>query len=208
MPSISTSRVVRCAALTASLALAACGAPKPTGPIATPIYNEKDGTLEQLVTDANGDGKVDTRAFMKGLQLQRIEIDRNGDDAPDRWEYYDQAPPGVSVPNSPDGRAMITRAEEANGTGQAITRRELYERGVIARVEEDTNVDGRLDKWEIYEAGELAHVDLDLGGKGFADRRLVYGDGGNVIRIEADPEGDGTFVLVPMPKPEDKPKGK
>ena len=64
------------------------------------------------------------------------------------------------------------------------------------------------DKWESYDAGVLTQVDLDLGGKGFADRRLVYGDGGNVIRIEADPDGDGVFVVVPQAPPDGKPKGK
>lgn len=196
------------AAVAVTLAVGGCGRGRSTGPVATPIYSQKDGTLEQLVTDTNGDGKVDTRAFMKGLTLLRIEIDRNHDDAPDRWEYYDQAPEGVTVANSPDGRAMITRAEEANGADATITRREFYERGVIARVEEDTDADGRVDKWETYEGGDLSRVDLDLGRKGFPDRRLTYGEGGEVIRIEADPDGDGTFVLLPLPKPEAKTTGK
>ena len=42
----------------------------------------------------------------------------------------------------------------------------------------------------------MARLELDLQGKGFPDRRLVYGPDGNVIRTEADPDGDGTFVIV------------
>ena len=54
----------------------------------SPIYNPRSGRLEQIVSDRNGDGIVDTRAFMDGPTLQRIELDRNGDSRPDRWEYY------------------------------------------------------------------------------------------------------------------------
>ena len=76
-----------------ALALAAacgCGGPSDsaTAGAATPVYDQQSGKLSQLVSDRDGDGKVETRAFMDGVTLKHIEIDRNGDDRPDRWEFY------------------------------------------------------------------------------------------------------------------------
>lgn len=175
------------------LSAAACGrAPvpavedvQPETPGATPVYNETTGRLEQILSDRDGDGRQETRAFMDGVRLLRIEIDRNGDDTPDRWEYY------TSVGEPP--LAVIERAEEADGSDGTITRRETYTNGVIERVEEDTTLDGALDKWETYQRGRLAYVDLDLAGDGRPTRRLVYAADGRLDRMESDPDGDGEF---------------
>lgn len=176
----------------------ACSAPAP-GRRATPIYNAETGKLEQLVSDTNGDGKPDTRAYMDGAAFKRVEIDRNHDGRPDRWEYYDRVPadPGDSRSRL---RLVLTRAEEANGGRDAVTRKEFYERGTIARVEEDSDDDGRVDKWERYEQGALTRMDLDLTGRGKADRRLVYGTGGQVDRVETDADGDGKFEPMAAPQ--------
>ena len=163
----------------------------------TPVYNKDSGRLEQLVTDSNGDGKVDTRAFMEGRTLRRIEVDRNGDGSPDRFEFYGEAPPERVVPNSPLGRAEIERVEESNGPDKQISRREFYERGELARVEDDSNNDGRLDRWEMYESGVLARIDMDLKGSGFPTRRLVYRRDGTIDRVEVDPEGSGVWREAP-----------
>jgi hypothetical protein len=165
---------------------------------ATPVYNKDTGKLEALQADANGDGRNDTRAVMDGAVVKHVEIDRDHDGRPDRWEYY--AAPDASRPAA---RPLLERADEANGQDSRITRREYFERGVLARVEEDTDFDGRLDKWELYSGGALVRMDLDLIGRGTADRRLIYGAGGSVNRIEIDPEGDGSFVPAPV-----APKGK
>src|SRR5690349_19687317 len=154
-------------------------------PLVSTVYNKETGKLEQLVSDRDGDGRAETRAFMDGAILKRIEIDRTGDGKPDRWEYYaggQSAGPGVAV-----APPVIERAEEANGPGDKVTRREFYVSGKVQRVEDDTNLDGRTDKWEWYEAGELARVELDLIGKGAPTQRLIYGRGGAVIRVETDP---------------------
>jgi hypothetical protein len=161
----------------------------------TPVYNQQTGRLEQLVSDRNGDGKIDTRAYMDGVRLKHIEIDLDGDERPDRWEFY--APPSSGrAAGVPAVGAMIDRAEEAAGSDGRITRREFYVNGVIERVEEDTDLDGRPDKWEFYEAGALARVDLDLRGQGFADRRLVYRADGSFGHVEEDPDGDGRFQVT------------
>ncbi len=189
--------------LVAMLAAAgACGGGvPPEGSRTTPVYNPQTGRLEQIVSDRNGDGKTDTWAYMDGTRIVRVELDRNGDGTVDRWEYYQ---PSSTAP----GGSVIERAEEANGTGQAITRREFYDNGVIARVEDDTDGDGRPDKWERYTNGHLVSVDLDLLGKGFPNRRLVYDADGNVAHVESDDDGDGTFEPVtPEHGPGGAPKG-
>lgn len=182
---------IRYAACALTLPLVACGgATEPeSSSLATPVYNRETGRLEQIVSDRDGDGRVETRAFMDGTRLVRIEVDRDGDEKVDRWEYY--------VSGADSQEAVIDRVEEAGGTEGAITRRESYADGVLARVEEDTNLDGRPDKWETYQRGHLAYVDLDLEGTGKPTRRLVYAPDGNVERMESDPDGDGLFVPDP-----------
>jgi hypothetical protein len=165
---------------------AACRVESPSGPRVAPVYNQETGKLEQLVSDRDGDGRAETRAFMDGATLKRVEIDRNGDGTPDRWEFYRSA---SAVP-------IIDRAEEANGRGHQITRREFYAGGAIQRVEEDSDLDGRQDKWEWYDNGVLSRVELDLVGKGMPSQRLVYSADGAVVRVETDPDGDGKFVLM------------
>jgi len=39
-------------------------------------------------------------------------------------------------------------------------------------------------------------MELDLTGQGRPTRRLLYGSSGDVERIEADDDGDGTFEKV------------
>jgi len=172
-----------------AIGIVGCGrAPAPAeSPAVTPVYNADTGRLEEILSDRDGDGRNETRAFMDGTRLDRIEIDRNGDGVVDRWEHYAMAgePPA----------AVITRAEEAGGAGPDVTRWEYYEEGHLTRVEEDTSLDGRVDKWEIYEGGRLARVDLDLAGTGRPTRRLIYAADGSVAAAEF--VHDGTFEPAP-----------
>jgi hypothetical protein len=147
------------------------------------------------VSDRDGNGTPEARAFMNGTELLRVELDRDGDGRADRWEYYDW--PGTSAARgTPAEPKLITRAEEANGADATITRREYFDGGLVVRVEEDTDLDGRLDKWETYTSGVLARVDLDLAGSGRPTQRLTYEPSGGTVRVEADPDGDGTFEPV------------
>jgi hypothetical protein len=150
-----------------------------------------------VTSDTDGDGKVDTRAFMDGRRLQRIEIDRNGDGRSDRWEFYVEAPPERVRTNAPDGHAEIDHIEEADGPDERITRREFYERGELVRVEDDSNLDGRVDRWEHYEQGVLTRLELDLHKGGFPERRLLFRKDGSIDRIEIDPTGSGTWQEAP-----------
>lgn len=184
-------RIPRGAAPVLVAALAGCvapGGPPPPSTNASPVYSPETGRLEQIVSDRNGDGTIDTRAFMDGARLQRIEIDRNGDSRPDRWEHFTR--PAVARASA---EVEIARIEEANGADERVTRREFYESGRVARVEEDTDLDGRIDKWEHYDQGRLVRLDLDLAGGGFPDRRMHYRADGTIDRVELDPEGRGAW---------------
>ena len=154
----------------------------------TPVYNKETGRLAELTSDRDGDGKVDTRAFMDGIRIQRVEIDRDKDGRTDRWEFYSAERPA----NDP----QLERVEESEGADARVVRREYYQYGVISRVEEDTDGDDRMDKWEHYTRGLLRQVELDFHGRGKPTQRLVYGPGGTVERVESDPDGDGTFEAV------------
>lgn len=158
----------------------------------TPVYNKDTGRLEQLTADRNGTGKVDTRAYMDGTTVKKVEVDRHAKGRPDRWEYYEADGATTKGP-----RTVLVRAEEANGPDDKITRWERYERGALVSVDEDTDFDGRVDKWEHYAAGALLWMDLDLTGRGFPDRRMIYGAGGTLDHMESDPTGDGRFKTPP-----------
>ncbi len=191
-----------CGVAIAGIAALGCqhSAAQATAGGAIPVYNKQTGRLEQLLSDKNGDGKIDTRAHMDGVRLKMIEIDQNADEKADRWEYYiPAATSGATV--RPTTSTVIERVEEAGQRNGRITRREFYTDGVIARTEEDSDFDGRLDKWEFYEAGQLMRVDLDLTGRGAVTRRLLYKADGTFDRVEEDPDGDGKFVpLTPAAK--------
>jgi hypothetical protein len=180
-------------AVIASALVAGCQSPpnpSPTGATATPVYNPRDGRLEQLVSDVDGNGTLDTRGYLEGRRLARIEIDRNDDGRPDRWEFYRDLNGGTAPPTP---QPEIERVEEAEGAEHRITRREFYEHGQLRRVEDDSNVDGQVDRWEHFENGLLIRIELDLTGAGFPVRRLIYRRDGTIDRVEVNPEGDGTW---------------
>jgi len=165
------------------------------GDRATPVYNKQTGRLEELLSDKNGDGKIDTRAHMEGVRVKYIEIDLNADERPDRWEYYVPASKLGGVAGLQE--SVLERVEVATQFNGKITRREFYEDGVISRTEEDTDVDGRIDKWETYEGDHLASVAFDTTHRGTPDRKLTYGPNGTA-RIEVDEKGTGNWTVVPV----------
>jgi hypothetical protein len=155
-----------------------------------PSYDQATGKLTRLSYDSNSDGKHDTWAFMDGAKLIRLEADENQDGRIDRWEYY---PPNATKGSGKQAPERIERS--THGDGQ-VSRREFFDNGVMVRVEEDTDGNGKTDKWETYANGALATLALDTTGRGTPDRRLIYAADGNVVKIEADPNGSGQFEVV------------
>jgi hypothetical protein len=170
-----------------------------------PTYNKKTGRLELLRYDSNGDGTFDTFSYMDGTRILRIEIDLDGDNRIDRWEYYgaDRKIEKVGFSRAKDGvedawsffnaAGAIDRIEISTRRNHKIDRVEHYENGALIRAEEDSDGDGRFDKWETYQGERLTSVAFDTTHRGTPDRRLIYAaDGG--ARMEVDPQGTGTFV--------------
>jgi hypothetical protein len=168
-------------------------------------YNPKDGKLELLKYDANGDGQIDTWSYMDGPRVLRIEIDTDGDGKIDRWEYYgaDQKLEKVGFSRKNDGTedawsylrpdGSIERVEMSTRPDRKASRIEYYEHNVVVRTEEDSDGDGKMDKWETFDDGHLASVAFDTQHRGTPDRRLTYGPNGTA-RVEVDLKGDGHFV--------------
>jgi hypothetical protein len=171
----------------------------------TPEYDTSTGKLKLLKYDSNGDGKVDMTSTMDGARVVAIEIDKDFDGRPDRWEHYDAAQKiekvGFSRLNDgkedawsyADATGAIVRIDVSVKRDGKVQRVERYAQGVLATAEEDTDADGRMDKWETYDGERLAMVAFDTTRRGTPDRRLVYGPNGSA-RVEVDAKGDGTFV--------------
>jgi hypothetical protein len=177
---------------------------------AVPSYDDFSRRLLQLSADQNGDGRIDQWTYLDGNRPLRGEADLDADHRIDRWEYFDQHAALVLVGTSSrgDGVEDTWTRPLPNSSGEVHVstarlrdrlpdRHEYFRGDQLVRAEEDTNADGRIDKWERYEGGALREASFDTSFmKGRPDRRVVYDAKGSSV-VEADPEGDGTFVRVP-----------
>jgi hypothetical protein len=178
---------------------------KPGASRITPEYDKQTGRLATLKYDSNGDGRVDMTSTMDGPRVIRIEIDRDFDGRPDRWEYYDshQKLEKVGFSRAGDGREDAWSYADAAGNIEriavstkrdgAIQRVEHYSDETLVSADEDTDGDGKPDKWETYDGDRLAMVAYDTLHRGIADRRLRYGADGTA-RLEFDAKGNGTWT--------------
>jgi hypothetical protein len=198
--------------LTATLTLSAAGACSSASQDArqriSPTYNPDTGRLERLTYDSNADGKPDMWSLMNGTRFVSIQIDRDFDGTPERWEYYDENQQLQKVGFSrlhdgtedgwtyTDPSGAIVRIEVSTRRDGHVQRIERYERGTIATADEDTDGDGRFDKWEHYEGGRITSVAFDTARRGVPDRRLTYAVNGTAT-LEIDRDGSGHFVRIP-----------
>lgn len=177
-------------------------------------YDPQTGRLARLMFSSSGTGRNDAVGVMDGTRIHRIELDENHDGRTDRWEFYDanhrMVSVGVSRGNDGVMDAVMFHAPDGSVSRVAVSTRrdgrfdrvEFYASGAIARVEEDTDGDTKTDKWESYRlepsgttaTSSVAAVAFDDDGRGTPGRRLVFGSNGRVIRVELDPERDGTFT--------------
>ena len=175
-----------------------------------PTYDAYTSRLVRLGADQNGDGRLDQWTYLDGARVFRGEADSDGDGRIDRWEYFDEASALVKIGGASRGDGvedMWTDAVPTAGGEVHVARslqrdrradRHEYFRGdVMVRSEDDTNADGRVDKWDRYEGAVLREVAFDTTfGATRPDRRVLYDAAGKFIAVEADPEGDGSFVRV------------
>lgn len=173
-----------------------------------PSYDLYTGRLLQLNADQNGDGQIDQWTYLDGNRLLRGEADTDGDGRVDRWEYFGAGGALTHVGTSslgdgiedtwtwvaaPNGESRVARSR---GRDRRIDRQEFFKGDTRLRAEEDADGDGRVDRWERYDGNVLREAAFDTAGRGRPDRRLVYDDKGRYQAIEADPEGDGSFVRL------------
>jgi hypothetical protein len=190
----------------AVLALVAAVTSCRSGPIVTPVYDEQTHTLVRIDYDYDRDGRVDVRTFMKNGRVERLEGDADGDGRVDRWEYY--GPDGqllrVGGSTGHDGvqdswayrSGDDLRLDLSTRRDGVVDRREFYRANMLVRTETDSDHDGHMDTWEEYDGGRLARVLFDDRGLGRPTRRLTYEPGGSV-RVDVAPNGDGRFVPAP-----------
>lgn len=198
-------------ALVASLALMLATAvgcrphTEPGGAVAS--YDSFSRQLIQLSADQNRDGRLDQWSFFEGNRPLRGEADTDGDGRIDRWEYFDARAALVRVGTSSlndgieDTWAWVvavdgeTRVERARRRDRQVDRREYFRDAVMVRAEADSNADGRADRWDRYDGTVLRQVEFDTTlANGRPNRRLLYDAAGRFVRVEADPELDGSFV--------------
>jgi hypothetical protein len=182
------------------------------------IYNEQTNRLEQLMYDSNLNGTLDAWGHMDATRVLWVEIDQDEDGVIERWEYYgpDQKLVKIGYSTTNDGKVnawayrdsdgllsrlefgSVEKTKQGSPDNIKISRTEFYQQGKLVRAEEDTNSDGRVDKWETFVDAALASMAYDSRFRGAPDRRLVYDPDGRLERIEADPDGDGTFAPLPL----------
>ena len=153
------------------------------------VVDEGTGKMSELQVDTNADGAEDTRAYLHGAAVTRVERDSDGDGTIDRWEYYNDTAQLQKVGFSLAGDGVVdawayygtdqqfTVIEVSTRRDRTVDRWEYYEGGVMVRVETDTTGDGQADTWSTYTNGILAETgvgsneDEAEGGDARPDRR-------------------------------------
>lgn len=191
-------------------------------------YDKASGRLTKVVYDANKNGTNDSTSYMDGTRIVRIELDLDENGKVERWDIYngDRTIQKVGLASrndgvmdsqafySPDG--VVQRIEVSTARNERFNRVEFYNSDeVLVRSEEDTNGDGRPDKWDTFGPVEKPVAGLpaytitssafDEKGTGRPTRRLVFGPGGAISRVEVDPDGDGNFASVTTSRRADGP---
>ena len=141
------------------------------------VYAHDSRELVRLDCDYNGDGRIDSRTYMRNGRPVRVEADANGDAAVDRWEYY-----GASGALQRIGAS--TRRDGVEDTWVRTTGDERV-------VEISTRRDGIVDRREVYRGETLLRTEALIGDSDAharPTRRIVYRAGAEpqVEPIEAE----------------------
>jgi hypothetical protein len=198
--------------------LMGCTAPDPRRTSASyDLFTQK---LVQIEADRDGDGRIDQWSYLDGNRPLRGEADTDGDGRIDRWEYFDEtaALQKVGTSSANDGIedtwtwTVVTggegRIDHARKRDRHVDRSEYFNGTTLVRAEEDTNGDGKVDRWDRYENAILRQAEFDTTlAAGRPNRRILYDASGRFVRVEGDPEFDGTFVTMHGLTPEDVRRG-
>ena len=203
------------AVLAVAAVTTACTSSTPRKTAAT--YDPGTGQLTTISTDTDGDGRIDTVSRMAGARIAQIELDLDENGQVERWDFYGTAGTlekvGLSHQNDGvmdaiayyDEKGLLSRMSVSTRRDGTFDRTEHYADGRLIRSEDDTNGDGRADKWDLYEplpgnaatAGyRILSTAFDDAGRGWPQRRWIYGADGQIVRVERDEEGDGTFEAM------------
>jgi hypothetical protein len=145
--------------------------------------------LEVSDYDTNGDDQPDVRkvflVFEAGRDRRTVlicrEADLNGNGIKDMVRYYDDE--GNPVREEGD--------RNFDGNVDVITH---FDAGEVVIKELDENFDGRIETKLFFESGQVIRVERDLAGrdpKVFRTDRWEYVEGGRIVRIGTDLDGDG-----------------
>jgi hypothetical protein len=159
------------------------------------VYAHDSRQLVRLDCDYNGDGRIDSRTYMRNGRPIRVEADANGDGAIDRWEYYDAsgALQKIGASTRRDGvedtwvrstgdERIVEISTRRDGV---IDRREIYRGEMLQRTESDTDADGHADLWEEIEQGRVARVLIDDSQAHAGPTRQIVYRAGAEPRVEA-----------------------
>lgn len=154
-----------------------------------PKPGEDDRALEASVYDTDGDGKHDVRnvfrVYGEGRERRLVilcrEADLNRDGRKDVARFYGE-----------DGSPAREESDRNfDGSFDAIAH---YDGGRLVMKELDEDFDGRFETRIYYEDGAPNRIERDLAGrdpKTFRADRWEYVEGGRVVRIGTDLDGDG-----------------
>ena len=154
-------------------------------------------TLEEEDIDADGRAEwIERTRYFQEDNISRLieEVDEDGDGDIDR----------VSTLTHDRNRRIVTMEEDEDGDGKIDEREIAYydEHGNIIREEVDEKGDGTVDRtrwWSYDENGNITQIRWESEGEDGHSQsieRRFYDEKGNLVRIEADHNGDGEVDSV------------
>ena len=135
--------------------------------------------------DTNGDCKTDVWSFFENDVLVRQGLDTNGDGKPDAL----QLPDAQGKRARPGGRERRQRRQP----GQAHVPRRVGQVTAQCLLGEDKK---KLNTRALVKGGTVTELLIDGSGKGYADTRQVLSKTGEVVRLDADTNGDHKVDVV------------
>ncbi len=141
-----------------------------------------DGNLVVEV-DLDGDASPDIYNYFRSLEdegrlLLRKEMDLNQDGRIDVWSFFTET-------------GDLDREEMDADFDGSIDWIDHYQGGKRVMSEIDTENNGTFDLFKYYESGRIRRKERDTTGDGQVDHWEYFNDGGEVVKVGWDIDGDG-----------------